>query len=193
MAHNLENRNGVTSFASTQKAWHGLGQIVNGAMTAEEAIKLAGLGYDVVKVPNHIIWNGQQIETPSSFSTVRTDTGDILGDKVGNRYTIVQNKEAFSFFDSIVGGDMAMYETAGVLGRGEKVFITAKMPEMIRIAGTDDLTEVYVILTSSHDGSGAVIAAVTPIRIVCQNTMRLALNNKSAKCLYVTLPVQNKT
>jgi len=177
MAHNLETRNGITSFASTQTAWHGLGQIVNGAMTAQNAIELARLDYDVVKVPNYACYNGEFLNTPSSFSTLRTDTNQILGDRIGKNYTIVQNLEAFTFFDSIVDAGAAVYETAGVLGVGEKIFITAKMPDTIRIAGTDDLTEVYVLLTSSHDGSGSIIAAVTPIRVVCQNTLNMALGS----------------
>ena len=177
MAHNLETRNGITSFASTQTAWHGLGQIVNGAMTAQNAIELARLDYDVVKVPNYACYNGEFLNTPASFSTLRTDTNQILGDRIGKNYTIVQNLEAFTFFDSIVDAGAAVYETAGVLGVGEKIFITAKMPDTIRIAGTDDLTEVYVLLTSSHDGSGSIIAAVTPVRVVCQNTLNMALSN----------------
>lgn len=181
MAHNIEIRKGVASFASTQKAWHGLGQIVDGAMTAEQAIKLANLDYEVAKVPNYALIDGKFVESPGSFSIHRTDNGDILGGRLGKGYTIVQNKEAFSFFDSIVGADYAMYETAGALGKGERIFITAKMPDMIRIAGTDDLTEVYVLLTSSHDGSGSIIAAVTCQRVVCQNTLNAALKNTISK------------
>jgi len=181
MAHNIEIRKGVASFASTQKAWHGLGQIVDGAMTAEEAIKLAHLDYEVAKVPNYALIGGRFVESPGSFSVHRTDTGDILGGRLGKGYTIVQNREAFSFFDSIVGADYAMYETAGALGKGERIFITAKMPDMIRIAGTDDLTEVYVLLTSSHDGSGSIIAAVTPVRVVCNNTLNMALKDTISK------------
>lgn len=177
MAHNLEIKNGVASFASTQVAWHGLGQIVDQAMTAQQAIKLAHLDYEVVKVPNFASFNGEFLETPSSFSTMRTDTKQILGDKIGKSYTIVQNLEAFEFFDTIVESGAAIYETAGVLGIGEKIFITAKMPDTIRIEGTDDLTEVYVLLTSSHDGSGSIVAAVTPVRVVCANTLNMALHN----------------
>ena len=100
-----------------------------------------------------------------------------MGDRIGKNYTIVQNLEAFDFFDTITQAGAAVYETAGVLGIGEKIFVTAKMPDTIRIAGTDDLTEVYVLLTSSHDGSGSIIAAVTPVRVVCQNTLNMALSN----------------
>lgn len=145
-------------------------------MTAQQAIKLAHLDYEVVKVPNFAYYNGEFLDTPSSFSTLRTDTGQILGDRIGKNYTIVQNSEAFEFFDTLTGTGAAIYETAGVLGIGEKIFITAKMPDTIRIEGTDDLTEVYVLLTSSHDGSGSIIAAVTPIRVVCANTLNMALS-----------------
>ena len=177
MAHNLEiNENGKASFASTEKAWHGLGQIVNGAMTSEQAIELANLDYTVEKKPLFAQVEGLQIPVPDKFATIRTDKNIILG-VVGNRYEIVQNRNAFTFFDAIVGQGQAIFETAGVLGVGERIFITAKLPNYIRIAGTDDITETYAILTSSHDGSGAVICALTNVRIVCANTLRLALKN----------------
>lgn len=185
MAHNLNlnKKTGLFAFASNQqKAWHGLGQIVNGAMTAQQAIENAQLNYEVrlddVYAFDNVTKKAKKIA--DKFATVRVDNGDVFG-VVGNRYQIVQNKDAFSFFDAIVGQDLAMYETAGALGMGEKIFITAKLPEFIRIAGTDDLTEVYVLLTSSHDGSGAVIAAITPVRVVCQNTLNAALGNTISK------------
>ena len=181
MAHNLRLADGKADFATTAPAWHGLGTVVTEAMTAKEAIELAGLGYEVQKEIMTIEGkNGFSIVVPNAFATKRTDTNEILG-TVGNRYQLVQNKEAFNFFDAIIGEDMAMYETAGVLGIGEKVFITAKMPDFIRIAGTDDITEIYVYLTSTHDGSGSIIAGVTSQRIVCSNTLNLALKNSINK------------
>jgi len=178
MAHNLEiDRNGKASFASTEKAWHGLGQIVEKAMTSDEAIKLARLDYEVALKPCTLdVDKGMSIVIPDKFATYRTDSNMPLG-VVGNRYKIVQNADAFGFFDSIVGGNLAMFETAGVLGQGERIFVSAKMPDVIRIANTDDISEVYVLLTSSHDGSGSIIAAVTPVRVVCQNTLNAALSN----------------
>lgn len=181
MAHNLNEKDGKTSFASTEKAWHGLGQIVEKAMTSEEAIKLANLDYDVVKEPIFCEGqNGFQSVVPNNFVTKRTDNNEIFG-IVGNRYEIVQNRDAFTFFDAIVGSGQAIFETAGVLGKGERIFISAKMPSYVRINGTDDVTETYAILTSSHDGTGAVICALTNVRIVCQNTLRLALKSATSK------------
>lgn len=194
MAHNLNfnERTGRYSFFSVQqKAWHGLGQIVQDYPTSEEAIKFAGLDYEVVKsqlytTGSNILETAQSIEiadtklhVPNYFANVRSDNNAVLG-VVGTDYHIVQNREAFSFFDAIVGGgDGILYETAGALGQGERIFITAKLPDYIRVGNGDDVTEKYIFLTTSHDGSGSITAAFTPIRIVCQNTLNAALRNMS--------------
>ncbi len=183
MAHNLNFNNGKTSFFSVkERAWHGLGTIVQEAPNSEEAIKLAGLNYTVEKrpafMPNAI--PGQpMIEIPRKFATVRTDNQVPFG-IVGSMYEVLQNVDAFKFFDEIVGGKEAIYETAGALGAGETIFITAKMPEYIRV-GKDDLIEQYVFLTNNHCGEGVVQAAITPIRIVCNNTLNAALRQNSNK------------
>src|SRR4029078_12937945 len=119
-----------------------------------------------------------EIEVPNYFATVRTDTDQVLG-VVGKDYEVVQNRDAFSFFDAIVGGDDGIqYETAGALGKGERIFITAKLPDYIKV-GSDDLIEKYLFLTTSHDGFGSIMAAFTPIRIVCNNTLNAAFRNCS--------------
>ena len=181
MAHNI-NYNEQTkkhSFFSVQKkAWHGLGQIVEGYPTSAEALRHAGLDFNVVKRPNHhVLESGKSFASyNSSFFTYRTDTEDVLGDKLGPDYQVVQNVEAFSFFDAIVQGEGIMYETAGALGKGERIFISAKLPEYIKV-GKDDLIEKYLFLTTSHDGYGSIMAAFTPTRIVCNNTLNVALSN----------------
>jgi len=172
MGHNLNETKGKISFAQT--AWHGLGQIVKEAMTSKQAIDLAGLNYFVDKTNAVAEIDGKIISINDKYVTYRKDTGLPLG-IVGTRYEVVQNQDAFLFFDSITEAGAAMYETAGALGNGERIFISAKMPDFIRIAGTDDNTEVFVLLTSSHDGSGSVVAAITPIRVCCQNTLNAAL------------------
>ncbi len=119
-----------------------------------------------------------EIEVPNYFATIRTDTEQVLG-VVCKDYEVVQNEDAFSFFDAIVGGsDGIQYETAGALGKGERIFITAKLPEYIKV-GSDDLIEQYLFLTTSHDGSGSITAAFTPVRVVCQNTLNAAFKNCS--------------
>ena len=183
MAHNIHYNEQTKkhSFFSTQlKAWHNLGQIVQDYPTSAEALKFAGLDFDVCKAPNiHRLPDGKDIISKTSFFTYRSDNGAILGDKLGRDYQIVQNTDAFSFFDEIVGGDGILYETAGALGQnGERIFITAKLPDYIRV-GSDDLIEKYLFLTTSHDGSDSITAAFTPIRIVCNNTLNAALQNCS--------------
>lgn len=188
MAHNI-NRNALTGkdafFSVKEKAWHGLGQIVEDYPTSAEALKFAGLDFEVKKQNLYAETQAYQIgvnndmeKLKSHFATVRTDTNQILG-VVGKKYQIVQNKQAFTFFDKIVGGgDGIKYETAGALGDGERIFITAKLPDQIRV-DKNDLIEQYIFLTTSHDGSGAIMAAFTPVRIVCNNTLSAAIGNCS--------------
>lgn len=185
MAHNINfnEQTGQHSFFSVkEKAWHGLGQIVEDYPTSAEALKFAGLDYEVIKEDIYTTSynsDGQAMDftkrIKTHFANVRRDTGDVLG-VVGKDYEIVQNKDAFSFFDAIVGGDGIQYETAGALGKGERIFITAKLPGYIKV-GREDLIEKYLFLTTSHDGFGSITAAFTPIRVVCQNTLNAAMRN----------------
>jgi phage/plasmid-like protein (TIGR03299 family) len=192
MAHNINfnEQTGQHSFFSVkEKAWHGLGQVIQDYPTSSEAIQHAGLDFTVEKRKlftfdneNH---NGNpdtdiiipEIEVPGYFATLRTDTEQVLG-IVGKDYEIVQNRDAFSFFDAIVGGDGIQYETAGALGKGERIFITAKLPAYIKV-GREDLIEQYLFLTTSHDGYGSITAAFTPVRVVCRNTLNAAMRNHS--------------
>jgi phage/plasmid-like protein (TIGR03299 family) len=189
MSHNIffNEQTGKYSFFSVkEKAWHGLGQIVEDYPTSAEAIKHAGLDYQVEK--RNLVTDSvnekeggiilPELKVSDYFATVRSDTQTVLG-VVGKDYQIVQNKDAFSFFDTIVGGEEGiLYETAGALGKGERIFITAKLPGYINV-GSGDLIEKYLFLTTSHDGSGSIMAAFTPIRIVCNNTLMAALRHCS--------------
>lgn len=175
MAHNLEQRDGKTSmFYVGEVPWHKLGTKLNNPATSKEAIEAAGLDYTVVKVPLEAAINLiDRKPVNNHFATVRTDTKDILG-IVGNRYAPIQNKDAFTFFDALVGENEAIYHSAGVLGKGERIWILAKLPDYIRI-GKNDLVEKFLLLTNSHDGSSLACAKLTPIRVVCQNTLSVAL------------------
>lgn len=179
MAHKLNKHNGLWSFAShAEPAWHGLGQVVNKAMTAKEAIELANMDYEVVKSPVYFKIGNNYSPIPDHFATIRTDTKDQLG-LVKSRYEIIQNRDAFAFFDSIIDEGEAIYETAGVLGKGERIFLLAKLPEDFRVGG--EKIEKYIMLTTSHDGTSSVIAGLTNIRIVCNNTLQAAMKGLENK------------
>ncbi|WPU94703.1 DUF932 domain-containing protein [Mucilaginibacter sabulilitoris] len=191
MGHNLnynEQTGNHSFFSVKEKAWHGLGQIVDQYPTSAEAIVYAGLDYTVEKRPlytNSLENELSEIDTgiaaskitvPHFYATVRNDNNAVLG-VVGKDYEVVQNVNAFEFFDAIVGGgDGILYETAGALGKGERIFITAKLPGYIRV-GNQDMIEQYLMLTTSHDGGGSIMAAFTPVRVVCQNTLNAAIRN----------------
>lgn len=175
MAHDLfTNDEGQASMMYVGKTpWHQLGTRLENPATSEEAIESAGLDFTVNLKPVKTTVDRKSKTVPNTYATVRSDTGDILG-VVGARYQPIQNREAFSFFDALVGEDEAIYHTAGVLGKGERIWILAKLPDYIKV-GKEDIVDKYLLLTNSHDGSSVVRAKLTPIRVVCNNTLSVAL------------------
>jgi len=186
MSHNLEKFADGTSafFTAREVAWHKLGTVTENALTAEDALKIAQLD-SVVKVSENAVTtviDGKTISVPGKFMTYRDHpkkglTG--LG-VVGNRYTPIQNTEAFEFLNQIADESGAVFETAGSLGNGERVFMTMKFPQSMTLGGVD-VVDNYIMAVNSHDGTTAFTVAVTPIRAVCTNTVRLALNSAVSK------------
>lgn len=152
-----------------EKPWHGLGTHVEEAPTSADALRIAGLDWNVVQ-RNIQVCGGDKIK--NYRANVRDSDGTVLG-VVSDRYKIVQNAEAFEFTDSLIGGDVR-YETAGSLNGGRKIWLLARLPET-EIVG--DKTEPYLCFTNTHDGSGAIRVCMTPIRVVCNNTLNLALGS----------------
>lgn len=150
-----------------EKPWHGLGTQVEAAPTSGDALRMSGLDWTVVQ-RNIQVCGGAKIKNYKA--NVRDSDGSVLG-VVSDRYKIVQNFEAFEFTDSLIGGEVR-YETAGSLNNGRKIWLLAKLP-VREIVG--DKTEPYLCFTNTHDGSGAIRVCMTPIRIVCNNTLNLAL------------------
>lgn len=180
MPDNISQQNGQAEVMVVgEPAWHRLGTVLDNPATAEEAIKAAHLDWVVIKQP---LFAGaiEHYSIASYYTIVRGDDwikrkkATVLG-IVGEDYTPVQNREAFKFFDTIVGEKAAVYHTAGALGNGERVWILAKLPGDICVIG-DDVTEKYLLLSNSHDGNSAVQIKFTPIRVVCQNTLTMALS-----------------
>jgi phage/plasmid-like protein (TIGR03299 family) len=179
MAHNISQRNGQAAVMVVGgPAWHRLGTVLHKPATAEQAIKAAHLDWTVIKQP---LFAGEKEyhRVPDYYAVVRGDDwskgeSTVLG-IVRREYTPLQNREAFKFFDPIVGAKAAIYHTAGALGDGERIWILARLPDDIRVIG-DDITQKYLLLSNSHDGNSAVQIKFTPIRVVCQNTLTMALN-----------------
>jgi phage/plasmid-like protein (TIGR03299 family) len=177
MAHqiNQNRKKGTWSFASHMELpWHGLGQIVANAMTTKEAIELANLDYEVKRADVQFTTQENVVPIKGYYATYRTDTNEYLG-MVKSRYEIVQNADAFTFFDSIIDSGEAIFETAGALGRGERIFLLAKLPDDIKIGGED--INKYLLLTNSHDGTSSLLVGLTHTRVVCNNTLQAALKD----------------
>lgn len=158
-----------TMFSVREMPWHGQGIIIEDAPTSEEAIKIAGLDWEVNQEPIYL-QDGTQIE--GSYANVRSSDGKPLG-IVGERYKVVQNVDAFAFTDALLG-EGVKYETAGSLKDGKVIWMLAKMPEQVEILG--DKIDPYMVFTNTHDGSGAVRVCMTPVRVVCNNTLNAAMN-----------------
>ena len=173
MSHNI---NEGRIFYVGEKPWHGIGTELAEPATSAEAIQAAQLDYEVETKPIQVAEKNGPFIT-DKFATVRKDTGDPLG-IVGKSYRIIQNVDAFNFFDDVVGDGKAIYHTAGALGLGERIWILAKLPDVMQVA-KDDVVDKYLCLTNSHDGTSALKMYFTPIRVVCQNTLSASLMHAS--------------
>ena len=190
--------------STTAKAvvWKRMANVQNYAEPVTIAQAMEDLGdfsvekQHLVAVPNSFIEaleRGESIDLSvvkdnlltNTMATVRTDSNEVLG-VVGNNYGIVQNKTAFEFLDTLasgeVGGNKSMIETCGYFRNGGRVFVTCRMGEDFYLPDTpQDKIEDYLIFTNTHDGSGGVSVLFSPVRVVCQNTLNMALKHFSAK------------
>ncbi|MBP6965491.1 MAG: DUF932 domain-containing protein [Armatimonadetes bacterium] len=183
MAHDIWIENGSASMMYYgDPPWHGLGTELHEPATAREAIEAARLDYQVLKKPVFARDEGDVHTSPLQTKLFALVPSDRWGKNdcpvygiVSDQYAPLQNGEAFEFFDPIVGAEAAIYHTAGALGKGERVWILAKLPSNIRVVG-DDIVDKYLLLSNSHDGKNSVQVKFTPIRVVCQNTLTMALS-----------------
>jgi phage/plasmid-like protein (TIGR03299 family) len=176
-------------FSVRDMPWHGLGVVLDEPpRSIDEALDKAGLGWGVrsadVLVKRRAQWRDDFGQTHAAEvvpavtadgtryrANVREDTGDLLG-IVSEGYRVVENREAFAFLDALIGSELC-FETAGSLQGGRRVWVLARMPEWVEVGGDD--TAMYVYVANSHDGTLAVTAAATSVRIVCANTLGWAL------------------
>lgn len=155
-------------FYVRETPWHGLGTNVKNALSSNEALTAAKLDWNVIQKEIKTIDN---ISIPNVRANVRETDNKVLG-IVSDRYKILQNLEAFKFTDELLGGDI-LYETAGSLQCGRKIWLLSKLSNEYKFQ--DDEITPYLVLSNSHDGSAPVRVAMTPVRVVCQNTLNLAL------------------
>jgi phage/plasmid-like protein (TIGR03299 family) len=174
MAHELATTNNRPAMMYTGEVpWHRLGTRLDEPATAGEAIEAAGLDFEVELTRLVTV---DDIPVPDKLAVVREDSHEILG-VVGSSYRPVQNRECFGFLDAVVTDGSLRYHTAGALGKGERIWMLAKLPDDIRVKNSDDITEKYLLLSNSHDGSSSLRVYFTPIRVVCANTLAIAAKN----------------
>ena len=169
-----------TMFYVREAPWHGLGVRVESALNSEDALVMSGLNWNVLQKP---IMTTSGTPVPGYKANIRDTDNRVLG-VVTDRYRVVQNSEAFAFTDALLG-EGVRYETAGSLQDGKKIWILAKLPDKYIIEG--DQIDPYLVFSSSHDGSGSIKVAMTPIRVVCQNTLNLAMS--TAKRCWSTIHI----
>lgn len=181
MSHEIDNSLGKPAMMYVGDApWHNLGTKVEAGITTEQAILAAGLNWQVGLKD---LFTADQEKVPA-LATYRQDTNAILG-VVGPGYKPLQNADAFKFFNTFLENKAASLETAGALRGGQRVWILAKIASApVKIVG-DDVVEKYVLLSNSHDGTMAVRVGFTPIRVVCNNTLTFAHNDKASQLLRV--------
>lgn len=156
-------------FYVRETPWHGLGTKVMEAADSEGALIAAGLNWNVIQEP---IFTGENEPIRGYKANIRDSDRRVLG-VVTDRYKVIQNHEAFAFTDELVGQGVR-YETAGSQQDGKKVWLLAHMPHEYIISG--ERISPYLLFSNTHDGSGAIKVALTPIRVVCNNTLNLALS-----------------
>lgn len=181
MAHELEIINNEASmFYTGATPWHRLGQRFLQPPTTEEALEAAKLNWDVGLRPLFNEYGSRSTHQ----ETFRVDTGDVLG-VVGPNYHPLQNTQAFNFFNPLVEDGTLSYETAGVMAGGKRVWILAKAKGDPMEIARNDIVERYVLLSNSHDGTMAIRVGYTPIRVVCANTLAMAIGATDSKLLKV--------
>jgi phage/plasmid-like protein (TIGR03299 family) len=186
MAHDLETQNGKASFASFREpAWHGLGTVFTEEKTTAEMLEAANLNnwnvrLEDMPIPAHLTTDKEYQYVVRTNPTTDTQT-DILG-VVGERYHVMQNEDLFSFGDNILDGG-GRWETAGSIKGGRVVFgaLALERETVLDPNGVADKVKTYLLINTSHDGSIAIQASITPVRVVCANTLNLALGRIKSK------------
>lgn len=181
----LDTTLGKAALYTTTPAWHGLGNVIPGGTdNIDDVLDLGGIAFDVAKREVRYSFMSEHDTTPAlrsfadQYVTVRSDTGSPLG-VVGSRYEIIQNRDLFTFLEELVGEHGVIWESAGALRNGRRVFVSMRLPQSVTVDadGINDEIIPFVVMLNSHDGSSPAQALVTPWRPVCANTERFAIRD----------------
>lgn len=192
MSHGIQQYD--TMFSVREKPWHGLGAVIDHyPQSIDEALQLSGLTWEVAQRPVYFggppppFGGDEGVYVPQLESTltpiadfsanIRSDNDGVLG-IVGKDYQVVQNREAFAWLDALLGTDVE-FETAGSLHNGKRVWVLARIPENVEVGG--DEVQRFVYCANSHDGTMAVTAAATNVRVVCANTLGWAIKGSAQR------------
>ncbi|WP_433225522.1 DUF932 domain-containing protein [Actinomadura formosensis] len=179
----LDTSTGRAALYTSTPAWHGLGEVVPGGITdIDTVLDLGGISFGVDKRAVRYVHDGDQRIMGGRFVTVRDDTGAALG-VVSGKYQVIGNRQIFTFLEDLTATSGVVWESAGALRGGRKVFVTMRVPETVTIdrGGLDDEVVLFIAMINSHDGRSLSEAVVTPWRIVCGNTERFAVRDARAR------------
>lgn len=176
MSHEVE-----TMMYAGEKPWHGLGTKIDGQTTFWDAFKQAGLDWEVEVEP---IFDHHGIKIEKHNAVVRQSDRRTLG-VVGDRWTPLQNRDAFQTFEPLVDSGELTIDTAGSLRNGERIWALGKLNKSNSVIVPGDEIAKYVLLSNGHDGKLAVHMGFTPIRVVCANTEAMARNTKASRLVRV--------
>ncbi|WP_329555250.1 DUF932 domain-containing protein [Streptomyces sp. NBC_00696] len=177
--HGLDLSLGTAALYTAVPAWHALGNVIPGGTSdIDKVLALGGIDYQVESVPAQYLWKGETRVDATLHHTVRTDTGASLG-VVRNGYEIIQNRRAFEFLQELANDDEVIWESAGALRGGKKVFVAMRLPQHVTVdaGGINDSIIPFIVAINSHDGSSSFQVVATPWRPVCGNTERLAVEH----------------
>ncbi|QIJ62573.1 DUF932 domain-containing protein [Streptomyces sp. JB150] len=173
----LDTSRGTAALYTTTPAWHGLGTVIPGGISdIGTVLRVAQIDFQVDKRPVQYVYGGERRVMDDQFVTARSDTGAALG-TVGNRYEVFQQRQIFEFLEDLAGQHGVLWESAGALRGGRRVFVTMQVPDSVIIdrGGLDDEIRLFIVAINSHDGRSQAEVVVTPWRVVCANTERFAL------------------
>lgn len=180
MAHKISYNNGRAEMAYTgEEPWHGLGTRVDGLSTPKEMIQHAGLDWTVSTTPIFVT-DAREIgghRTVAGYSAIQRDDKQITLGVASDRYTPIQNTQAAEVMDALITEGAAQVEVCGALDEGHRCWMLSHLPETFEVV-KGDAVKPYVLLAWGHDGKHGLAAKLTPIRVVCNNTLTMALGDK---------------